>query len=132
MIDAGELEIARDELLWLIRDCQDFIEAHCLLGQLALIGNDLPLARGHFGYAYRLGLGALPAGKAPGMVPYRLSANRAFFESGKGLAWSLEQLGKRELALEVVDTLLALDPDDPLGLAEMQTRLAQGDEPAAK
>src|SRR5579885_674751 len=32
MIAAGELEIARDELLYLVSDCRAFLEAHNLLG----------------------------------------------------------------------------------------------------
>src|SRR5262245_53817937 len=59
MIAAGETEIARDELRWLLDECHDFIEAHTLLGDLALAENDLKLARGHYGYAYQLGLKAI-------------------------------------------------------------------------
>ena len=32
MIAGGELEIARDELLYLVSDCRGFLEAHNLLG----------------------------------------------------------------------------------------------------
>jgi len=53
MIAAGELEIARDELLYLVSDCRGFLEAHNRLGELALEEGDVPLARG------------------PGTVPHR-------------------------------------------------------------
>src|SRR5204862_2589681 len=49
MIASGELEIARDELLYLVGDCRGFLEAHNLLGELALEEGDVPLAQGHFG-----------------------------------------------------------------------------------
>ena len=52
MIDAGEVDVAVDELRWLLSGCSDFVDAHRLLGELALSENDLPLARAHFGYAY--------------------------------------------------------------------------------
>ena len=55
MIAAGEHEIAQDELLWLLGGCHDFIEAHRLLGELALTDGDANLARGHFGIAFTLG-----------------------------------------------------------------------------
>ena len=49
-------------------------------------------------------------------VPYRLPANQAFFEAGKGLAYCLRELGKSALVAEVVARLLECDPSDPLGL----------------
>src|SRR5262245_42144351 len=55
MVEHGETEIAVDELRWLLNGCSDFIDAHRLLGELALGAEDFPLARGHFGYAFRLG-----------------------------------------------------------------------------
>ena len=36
MIDADELEIAQEELRWLLSGCNEFIQAHRLLGDLAL------------------------------------------------------------------------------------------------
>ncbi len=118
MIDAGEGDIAIDELRWLLGSCSEMIAGHFLLGKLAVeVDNDIPLARGHFGFGYMLGLKALRRAKLPKPVPALHPANRAFFDSGRGLCWSLHQLGKKEMALEVAEQLLALDPDDPLGLA---------------
>ncbi len=115
MIAGGEIEIAREELQWLLSGCTDMIDAHKTLGELALLDQDLPLARGHFGYAYQIGVKALDrAGAAT--APYRLSANQAFFEAGKGLAYCLCELGKAEMAAEVVERLLGFDPSDPLGV----------------
>jgi tetratricopeptide (TPR) repeat protein len=119
MIDAGETEIAVDELRWLLSGCSDFIDAHRLLGELALAEEDLSLARGHFGYAHRLGMKALEQAKAEGPLPYRLPVNESFHEAGKGLAYCLLHLGKRELASEVVEQLLRCDPSDPLGLRKL-------------
>jgi hypothetical protein len=124
MLAAGEVEIARDELLWLLEGCHEFIEAHRLLGELALADDDLPLARGHFGYAYRLGQRAIeqagdPATGVPRPVPYRLPANQTFHEAGKGLVWCLLQLKMPAVAAEVVDFLKACDPTDPLGVQKL-------------
>jgi len=113
MLDAGEVDIAIDELRWLLNGCSEFVDAHRLLGELALADGDLPLARGHFGYVHRLGIGALGS---KGPLPYRLPANQGFHESGKGLVWVLMKLGKTDLAREAVADLLRCDPSDPLGV----------------
>jgi hypothetical protein len=119
MIAAGETEIARDEIRFLLQGCHDFIEAHKLLGELAYVDRDMPLARGHFGYAFRIGQQAIARAGNPRPVPYRLPGNRAFHESGKALALCLIQLDKRDLAAEVVRDLVSYDPTDPLGVGEM-------------
>jgi len=116
MVEGGENEIAIDELRWLLGGCHDFVEAHCLLGQLALGEGDLALARAHFGYGYQLGLTALRRAGMPGPLPYRLKPNAAFFEAGKGLAYCLTQSGKAEMAGEIIDELLRCDPSDPLNV----------------
>lgn len=116
MLAAGEPEVAKDELRWLLQGCSDFIAAHRILGELALEENDFTLARAHFGYAYQIGLKALPSGGLKGTLPYARPDNQAFLESAKGLAWSLRQLGERQLAVQVVDKLLSFDPADPLGV----------------
>jgi hypothetical protein len=119
MIDAGEADVATDELRWLLLDCRDFIEAHHLLAELALVAGDLALARAHFGFAYDLGLWALPPEGLKGPLPYRLPANQAFLESAKGLAYCLHELGQSGRTTEVVEKLLQLDPSDPLGVRPM-------------
>ncbi len=116
MLAAGENDVARDELRWLLDGCPNFIAAHRLLGGLALEENDLRLARGHFGHAYEIGRRAFPGRKPPGALPYDLPANQAFLESAKGLAFCLRQLGETKLGKEVVETLLACEPGDPLGV----------------
>jgi hypothetical protein len=123
MIDAGEFDIARDELRWLLDGCHDLLEAHRLLGEIAVETGDLPLARAHFGYAYEIGLKALPAGKPPGPLPYSITANQAFLESAKGLAWTFRELGRGDCAREVLALLLACDATDPLGAAAMLSTL---------
>lgn len=126
MLAAGESEIARDELIWLLDECHDFLDAHRLLGELALSADDLPLARGHFGTAWRVGQRAIKNAGDPRPVPYSLPANQAFHESGKGLVWCLLKLGKRDLADEVVEFQLSCDPSDPLGLRRL---MAEGGGP---
>jgi len=125
MIEAGEIDIAVDELRWLLSGCSDSMEAHLLLGSLALSeDHDLPLARGHFGYAYQLGMKALRRAGRPAPLPYRLPANRSFFEAGKGLAHCLKELGQTDKAREVLEELLRADPSDPLGLTQMRAQLS--------
>jgi tetratricopeptide (TPR) repeat protein len=122
MLDAGEIDVAVDELLWLLSGCDALLEAHKLLGEIALADGDLQLARGHLGYAYELGLKALGEGGGK-RLPYARPANQPFFEAGKGLAWCLKQQGEVALAEEVVQRLLALDPSGPLGLEEFREEL---------
>jgi len=122
MLEAGEVEIAVEELRWLLEGCKELLEAHMLLGKIALDDGDLPLARAHAGYAYELGFKALPKGGLPGVLPYAWPANRAFFNSGECLARCLVELNERELAGEVIARLLALDPSDPLALRRLLER----------
>ena len=110
MLDAGEIDVAVDELRWLLEGCRELLEAHRLLGQIASSAGDVPLARAHFGRAYELALKVLPKGGLPGTLPYARDANRAFFEAGRGLVECLVQLGETGLADGFVKQLLALDP----------------------
>jgi hypothetical protein len=119
MLAAGEIEIARDEIRWLLDGCSDFIEAHKLLGELAYADRDLPLARGHFGYAYRIGEKAFQAAGDPRPAPYSLPGNQAFHEAGKALVLCLVQLEKKELAAGVVEKLVSYDPADPLAARKL-------------
>jgi hypothetical protein len=116
MIEADELDIAIDELRWLLNGCSDFVDAHKTLGELALLEPDIPLARGHFGYGYQLGTKAMQVAGCRGLLPYRIPANQAFHEAGKGLAFCLKQQGKQAMLADVVQTLLRCDPSDPLGV----------------
>ncbi len=130
IIEAGELDIATDELRWLLADCHEFIAAHALLGELALaVKNDLPLARGHFGAGYQLGLQALRRAKMPKPLLYSQPANRPFFAAGRGLAESLARLGKIDMAKEVAATLVELDPSDPLRVHAMLDDIQTGGKP---
>jgi hypothetical protein len=130
MIEAGELDVATEELRWLLADCHEFIAAHALLGELALeTAHDLPLARGHFGAGYQLGLQALRRAKMPKPLLYSQPANRPFFAAGRGLAACLARLDKLDMAKEVVGTLIELDPSDPLKLRTMLDDIQTGGKP---
>ena len=132
MIEAGETEVAFDELRWLLSGCADCLDAHLLLGELAVKEkNDIPLARGHFGYAYQLGHRAWRRAGGPTPVAYSQPANRSFHEAGRSLAWCLEKLGKRAMAVEIVDTLLLLDPSDPLSVKAWLAQIQDGGLPLA-
>lgn len=128
MIDAGELDVAQDELRWLLSGCSDSMDAHLLLGELALEGGaDYQLARGHYGYAYQLGLRAWRRAGQPEPVSYNQPANRSFFEAGRALAWCLEKLSKATMADEVVAVLTTLDRSDPLECRQMLLDLRDND-----
>lgn len=109
MIAAGELEIARDELLYLVSDCRGFLDAHNLLGELALEEEDISLARGHFGFAYEIGLDSLPPGFR-GILPAKRDYNRAFFLAGRGLARCLIARGQPQEGRDVLVQLARFDP----------------------
>ena len=127
MLDAGETEVARDEIRWLLEGCSDFLQAHLALGEMALAEGDVNLARGHFGTAYQIGVKALRRVGLDRPLPYRRTANRPFFEAGKGLVYCLVQLDRQRIAREVVEQLLRCDPTDPLGVRALIT----GGEPPA-
>jgi hypothetical protein len=127
MIAAGELEIARDELLYLVADCRAFLDAHNRLGELALEENDIPLAQGHFGFAYEIGLDSLPDG-FQGILPANRDYNRAFFFAGRGLARCLVARGQKEKGREVLVQLLKFDPREENArtlLAELEEQLRE-------
>lgn len=130
MIAAGETDIAIDELRWLLEECPELIEAHYLLGKLAVETNhDLPLARGHFGIGFELGTKALARAGDPAPLAALHPANRPFFDAGRGLAWCLAEQGLRDTAIEVVERLLKCDPTDPLGLGGWIDELRTGGAP---
>ncbi len=119
MVEAGETEIARDELVWLLSECPDFLEAHVQLGLIALEDNDPKLARGHFGRAYELCLRVLEAAGSPRPLPYALEGNRPFFEAAKGLVHCLLETGRRPLAKDVGRRVVGFDQTDSLGIARL-------------
>ena len=119
MVAAGEEEIARDELVWLLSECPDFLEAHVHLGLIALEADDPKLARGHFGRAWELCLRALDAAGGPRPVPYELAGNRPFHEAAKGLVHCLLATGRLPLAKTVCARIGPLDPTDPLGIQRL-------------
>lgn len=129
MMDAGERDVALDELRWLLADCAENIGSHVMLGELAAEAGDWPLARAHYGAGYQLGLQTLRRAKLPKPLVYSQPANQTFFEAGRGLIASLEKLGKGAMANEVLTTLLELDPSDPLELRAMVDAIRTGGAP---
>ena len=128
MIAAGETSIAINELRWLIDGCREMICAHYLLGRLVVeVDNDLPLARGYFGFGYELCMRALRRKKMPVPVPADHPANRPMYDTGRGLAWCLYEMDKPLLALEVLDQLITCDPSDPLRLNNWIDQIQLGD-----
>ena len=127
MIEADELDIARDELLYLVADCQGFIEAHNLLAMLALEEGDVAIARGHFGFAFENGLEAVPSGFA-GRLPADQEYNRQFFDAGRGLARCLVALNKPVEAREILEQLARFDPREE----SVQALLAELKDPPAR
>ncbi|MHB8897366.1 MAG: hypothetical protein ACYC6Y_01320 [Thermoguttaceae bacterium] len=119
MLAAGETEIAVEELRWLVGGCQDLLEGHQLLGQIAAEQGDRDLARAHLGYAYQLGFDALPKQGLDGPLPHANKANRPFHEAAASLARILQDLGETNMAREIALQLITLDPADPLGVKEI-------------
>jgi tetratricopeptide (TPR) repeat protein len=119
MVGAGETEVARDELVWLLSECPDFLDAHVHLGLIALEEDDAKLARGHFGRAYELCLRALEAAGDPRPLPYELPGNRPFYEAAKGLVHALVATGRRRVAEDVCRRIAPLDPADPLAIQRL-------------
>ncbi len=116
MLAADEADVAMDELRWLLNECQAFIEAHKLLGELAVAAGDVPLAAGHYGYGFKLGDDAILASGLAGPWPAEHPDNAAFFESGQGYAECLLEQRKPRKAASILRRLLTLDPSDPIGL----------------
>ena len=119
MLGAGETDVARDELVWLLSECPDFLDAHVHLGLLALEADDPKLARGHFGRAYELVLKAVEAAGAPKPLPYELPGNRPFYEAAKGLVHALVATGRRRVAADVCRRIAPFDPADPLAIQRL-------------
>lgn len=119
MLAAGETEIAVDELRWLVGGCHELLEAHYLLGKIAVEEGNHDLARAHLGYAYQLGLDAIPKRGLGHPLPHANPANQAFFEAGAGLAKVLLEMGEANKGKEVALQLLRLDPTDPLGMKDV-------------
>jgi tetratricopeptide (TPR) repeat protein len=119
MVESGETEIARDELVWLLSECPDFLDAHVHLGLIALEEEDPKLARGHFGRAYELCLRALEAADNPQPLPYALAGNKPFYEAAKGLVHCLLDMGRHKVAKDVCRRIAPLDPSDPLAIQRL-------------
>lgn len=121
MLAAGEAEIARDEIVWLLSECPDFLEGHVHLGLIALEDGDKKLARGHFGRAYELCLRAIDGtgNPPPAPLPYALPGNQPFYEAAKGLVHCLLGTGRKKVAVDVCRRIASLDPADPLGIQKL-------------
>ncbi|HID76377.1 MAG TPA: hypothetical protein EYP56_10320 [Planctomycetaceae bacterium] len=118
VLEAGEVDVAEDELRWLLDGCSMFLEAHQLLGRLALARGDVELAHAHLRRAWDLGMAALSRSFS-GRLPYARRANRPFLEAGRELVRCLLARGDRDAALEVARRLWSLDPDAPLGVEQL-------------
>lgn len=131
MVDAGETEIATDELRWLLSGCPDLMEAHVLLGQLALEADEakpasIELARGHYGYAFQVGEKALKQSSGAGPLPGAEPANAPWYEAARGLAWCFEKQQNPAMADRIAATAKKHDPSDPAEIVAMLDELRAG------
>ena len=120
--DAGDPELA--ELLageLLARDLR-CLEAHALLGGFFL---DAPLEQRWTERAlrhFRVGvtIGDLALGEAfDGCLPWRWPGNRGLLRCLYGYGRSLERVGDAGLAVEILQRLLSLAPEDPMEVGEV-------------
>lgn len=123
MVAAGEFDVATDELRWLLNDCSDFIDAHRLLGELAIEEEDWPLARGHLGYCYDIAMAALKGAGVEGPLSNEVPANTGLLSATLSFAGVLCRLEKSDTARSVLRQLLKWDPKDALGAAEALAEL---------
>jgi hypothetical protein len=121
MLAVDEIDVAEDELRWLVGGCDALLEGHKLLGRIAAGDENWEIARAHYAYAYELGLDAVKKVTSPVALPYSRPANHDLHEAARGLIESLLELDERALARQVKTQMLAWDPSDPLGVKEMDT-----------
>ena len=133
MVEAGELEIAMDELRWILSGCSEMLEPHVLLGQIAIeLENDIPLARGHFGFAFQLGEKTLEREACPGPLPGDSPRNAPWYEAARGIAWCFEKQGQPERANQIAETACRFDPSDPAEIRLMIDDLRSGGLPVVE
>jgi hypothetical protein len=116
MLKAEEIDVAEDELRWLVGGCEALLEGHKLLGDIAAGDENWELARVHYGYAYQLGLDAVKQGRLRGTLPFARPNNRPLHEAGQGLAKTLLAMDEPSLTQKVIKQLLAWDPSNPMDL----------------
>jgi hypothetical protein len=91
---AGAIDEARDALRFALDGCGDNLWIHVALGRIALeTDGNLPLARGHFGYAYELVQRLIPPGFS-GRLPSERHANRPLYAAIDGLLACAEREGR--------------------------------------
>lgn len=130
MIEGGEHEIALDELRWLLAECSEFMAAHALLGELAVeMGQDIELARGHFGFAFTLGEKAIDRANCKGPLFGSETTNAPWYDAGRGLAWCFEKQGQGAMADRILALTKLYDASDPAGIGAMLDDLRSGGRP---
>lgn len=133
MLEAGETEIATDEIRWLLSGCAEMLDAHVMLGQIAVVEhNDVQLARGHFGFAFQLGEKALRQANCQGPLPGDRVANAPWYEAARGLAWCFEKQGESRRADEIAGIACRFDPSDPAEIRAMLDDLRSGGLPVVE
>lgn len=101
LIREGDFEAARDAALYILEECQDMTGAHLLLGKIAeKQGNDLTVAKAHYGYVFEITLKWL-GDKAYGPMNGGQKINRVSLESAEGLRRVLEKRGEKQKASQV-------------------------------
>lgn len=127
MLEQQEYDIAQDELLWLLQGCANCLDAHRLLGELAIQAGNFEVGRGHFGRVLLVVERALDDARTGGPLPYSLSGNRVVHECGQGLLYCLGQLRKTGWIRKTKKLLQRWDPTDPLGIDKIDWEHAPPD-----
>jgi hypothetical protein len=121
MVKHNEIDIAIDELRWLLSDCHEMMEAHALLGILASefddpTPDDVELAIAHLECALDIGRAALNNRRLQAPLLYDRPTNLPFFQAGLAMIQLLRSQGDKQAADQLLQELIRLDPKLPLPL----------------
>jgi len=121
MVKHDEIDVAIDELRWLLSDCPQLMEAHALLGILASefddpTPDDVELALAHLECALDIGRTALNFRRLQAPLLCDRPTNRPFFQAGLTMIRLLRSQGKKDAADRLLQELIRLDPKLPLPL----------------
>lgn len=109
--DAGEITRAKRTLNGIIKACPYFVDAHNHLGLIEWKKCNWKKVISHYKKAYNICQSAIP-GNFKGRLPWSWTDNRPFLRAIQGLALGHLRQGNINEALQLLERLLKLNPDD--------------------